>query len=236
MKCFSYKLVSYFFRTGFHRRIDFTDQALQHLAGAHLHHLVGSVGQHALHGLGPAHRRRQLLDEVLPGERKNHLLEQTLLHRLLDEIGIPLVKHLPGVGQNLQDHLQVFFPVWPPLAGIPFGPDGTTDLDALKAAMAQVGAFSFSEGSADAALLASDLLPGAYTVQVAGVGDVTGVGLAEIYDLGSGADGPTELVNISNIPPVPFLSFGSYEKQLDANEARARAILDEIIRFWRERE
>jgi choline dehydrogenase len=26
---------------------------------------------------------------------------------LLDEIGIPLVKHLPGVGQNLQDHLQV---------------------------------------------------------------------------------------------------------------------------------
>ena len=71
-------------------------------------------------------------------------------------------------------------------------------MDALKAAMAQVGAFSFSEGSADAALLATDLLPGAYTVQVSGVNDVTGVGLAEIYDLGSGADGPTELVNISN--------------------------------------
>ena len=47
-------------------------------------------------------------------------------------------------------------------------------------------------------MLAADLLPGAYTVQVSGVNDVTGVGLAEIYDLGASADGPTELVNISN--------------------------------------
>lgn len=73
-----------------------------------------------------------------------------------------------------------------------------SDLPGLKAAMAKVGAFGFSPGSADAALLAEDLAPGAYTVQLSGVDGVTGVALAEIYDLGSSVDGPTELVNISN--------------------------------------
>jgi hypothetical protein len=72
------------------------------------------------------------------------------------------------------------------------------DVAALKAAMTAVGAFDLTEGNTDAALLAEDLVPGAYTVQVSGVDGATGVALAEVYDLGASADGPTELVNISN--------------------------------------
>ena len=45
---------------------------------------------------------------------------------------------------------------------------------------AAVGAFPLDDGSSDAAVVAT-LLPGAYTVQVFGVGDTTGVALVEIY-------------------------------------------------------
>jgi hypothetical protein len=68
----------------------------------------------------------------------------------------------------------------------------------LSAAFGQVGAFPLDAGSLDAAFVVRDLAPGAYTVQVAGVGGQTGVGLAEIYDISSATDGPTELTNISN--------------------------------------
>ena len=53
---------------------------------------------------------------------------------------------------------------------------------ATPAAFAQVGAFSLPSGSADCALVAS-LPPGTYTVQVAGVGNTTGVALVEVYEL-----------------------------------------------------
>lgn len=52
----------------------------------------------------------------------------------------------------------------------------------LKASFASVGAFSLSDGSNDAALVAS-LPPGNYTVQVAGEKPVGGVVLVEIYEL-----------------------------------------------------
>jgi hypothetical protein len=58
---------------------------------------------------------------------------------------------------------------------------------------AQVGAFPFAEGSADCAVELS-LPPGAYTVQVSGVGNTTGIALAEVYEVSASG---TRLVNIS---------------------------------------
>lgn len=54
---------------------------------------------------------------------------------------------------------------------------------ALVAAAARVGAFAWTPGSKDAALLVA-LAPGRYTVVVRGVGDTTGVALLEAYDVG----------------------------------------------------
>ncbi len=58
----------------------------------------------------------------------------------------------------------------------------------------QVGAFALASGSADSAVLVS-LPPGAYTVQVSGVGNTTGVALAEIYEVSH--TGTARLVNIA---------------------------------------
>ncbi len=57
----------------------------------------------------------------------------------------------------------------------------TTAAAELAAAAARAGSFALPAGSRDAALLAV-LPPGAYTVQVSGVGAATGVALLEIYD------------------------------------------------------
>jgi YVTN family beta-propeller protein len=64
----------------------------------------------------------------------------------------------------------------------------------IAAVAAQVGAFPFATGSADCALVAS-LPAGSYTVQVSGVGDATGVALAEVYEISASG---TRLVNISS--------------------------------------
>ena len=58
---------------------------------------------------------------------------------------------------------------------------GTSTSDQLTAVSAQVGAFALPAGSKDAALLVT-LPPGAYTVQVSGVGNTTGVALIEVYE------------------------------------------------------
>jgi sugar lactone lactonase YvrE len=58
----------------------------------------------------------------------------------------------------------------------------------------QVGAFPFASGSNDSALVVS-LSPGAYTVQISGVNNTTGVALAEIYEVAS--TGTTRLINIA---------------------------------------
>jgi beta-xylosidase len=54
---------------------------------------------------------------------------------------------------------------------------------ALEAAFAQVGAFPPVANSSKDAALVVDLVPGLYTVHVAGVGDTTGVALVEVYEL-----------------------------------------------------
>jgi hypothetical protein len=52
----------------------------------------------------------------------------------------------------------------------------------LAGAFAQVGAFSLPATSADSALLIT-LPAGAYTVQVAGTNNSTGIALVEIYEM-----------------------------------------------------
>jgi hypothetical protein len=47
---------------------------------------------------------------------------------------------------------------------------------------AQVGAFALPSGGADSATIVN-LLPGAYTMQVSGVINSTGVALAEVYEV-----------------------------------------------------
>lgn len=51
----------------------------------------------------------------------------------------------------------------------------------LSAAFSKVGAFSIAAGSADSAMLIS-LNPGAYTVEVVGVNNATGIALVEVYE------------------------------------------------------
>ena len=84
---------------------------------------------------------------------------------------------------------------------------------------ASVGAFAFASGSADCALIAS-LPAGAYTVQVSGVNNTTGVALAEVYEVAASG---TRLINIStraqvgtggNIIIAGFVITGSGQDQL----------------------
>jgi YVTN family beta-propeller protein len=63
----------------------------------------------------------------------------------------------------------------------------------IASAAARVGAFGFAPSTADCALIVS-LPAGAYTVQVSGVDNTTGVALAEVYEMASSG---TRLVNIS---------------------------------------
>jgi len=65
---------------------------------------------------------------------------------------------------------------------------------AISTISAAVGAFALPSGSADSAMLAN-LSPGAYSVELSGVGATTGVGLVEVYETDT-AD-PDLLINIS---------------------------------------
>ena len=53
---------------------------------------------------------------------------------------------------------------------------------ALAPVFTQVGAYAFTAGSKDAALLVT-LQPGSYTAQLSGVGGTTGEGVAEVYEV-----------------------------------------------------
>ncbi len=63
-------------------------------------------------------------------------------------------------------------------------PTGTNPASAvtLASAIANYTGYPFTVGSRDSAVLV-ELAPGAYTVQVSGVGNTTGVSLVEVYDL-----------------------------------------------------
>jgi len=76
------------------------------------------------------------------------------------------------------------------------GWDRGANAAAVAAATARAGAFAFSPGSADAALL-SALTPGAYTAAIRSSGSTGGIALAEVYDLEPGEDSGARLVNLS---------------------------------------
>jgi hypothetical protein len=58
---------------------------------------------------------------------------------------------------------------------------GSANASAIRAAAAHVGAFAWTSGSADSAILVT-LSPGAYTAQVSSAPGDTGVALVEVYD------------------------------------------------------
>jgi len=58
---------------------------------------------------------------------------------------------------------------------------------------ASLGAFNLATNSRDAAILATNLAPGAYTATVSGVGTAAGVALVEVYDV----TGAARLLNLS---------------------------------------
>jgi hypothetical protein len=62
--------------------------------------------------------------------------------------------------------------------------DWSTGLDAgvIASAATAAGAFPFASGSKDAAMIVM-LPPGAYTVQLSGANNGTGVGIVEVYDV-----------------------------------------------------
>jgi sugar lactone lactonase YvrE len=89
----------------------------------------------------------------------------------------------------------------------------------IASVAAQVGAFAFASGSADCALIVN-LPAGAYTVEISGVNNTTGVALAEVYEVSSTG---TRLINIAtraqvgtggNIMIAGFVIGGSSTEQL----------------------
>jgi hypothetical protein len=56
------------------------------------------------------------------------------------------------------------------------------DAAVIAAAATAAGSFPFANGSKDAAMIVM-LTPGAYTVQLRGVGNATGIGIVEVYDV-----------------------------------------------------
>jgi hypothetical protein len=56
------------------------------------------------------------------------------------------------------------------------------DAASIAAAAASSGAFALANGSKDAAMLVM-LAPGSYTLQLSGVGNTTGIGIVEVYDV-----------------------------------------------------
>jgi hypothetical protein len=106
-----------------------------------------------------------------------------------------------GITQVLpQSHLALMSQTASTIAANSAWGGGTSLLQAFTA----VGAFPLAPNSADAALL-QGLGAGAYTAQLSGVSNTTGVGLAEIYDADSG---PTA-AHLSNISARASVGTGS---------------------------
>jgi hypothetical protein len=71
-----------------------------------------------------------------------------------------------------------------------------TNRVSVRTAEAVVGAFVLGAGSKDAALVVS-LEPGAYTIQVSGVGNTTGTAIVEVYDLDEADANKSRLANLA---------------------------------------
>ena len=86
-----------------------------------------------------------------------------------------------------------------------------------------VGAFPFAAGSKDAALFTS-LEPGAYTIQVSGVGNTTGTAMIEVYDLDEADANKSRLVNLATRALVQA-RFGPVISGFVVQGAVAKAVL-----------
>ncbi len=96
----------------------------------------------------------------------------------------------------------------------------TTD----TATMNSVGAFALTNGSRDAALVAT-LSPGAYTAQVSGVNNTSGVAILEIYDV----SGSARLMNLSTRAVVGSGANGLFSGLSVAPGGGARRVLVRAI-------
>lgn len=114
-----------------------------------------------------------------------------------------------GVGGALTDPKMDVVPLGQStviLANDDWSSGSAADVNALIATSATVGAFGLSNGSKDAAALATFNIPGAsnggYTVSITPAGtSAAGVALAEIYDT-DGLDAATRLINVSTLGAV----------------------------------
>ena len=73
---------------------------------------------------------------------------------------------------------------------------------------AAMGAFALTAGSKDAALLATNLAPGGYTLQITGVGGTAGIALAELYDTTASASYTATTPRLTNISSRTFVGTG----------------------------
>jgi DNA/RNA endonuclease G (NUC1) len=92
----------------------------------------------------------------------------------------PALAQFPLTGLLARPQLTLFSGATPVLQNT--GWSTSPDAAAFAAAAAQAGAFAFAPGSADTAMIVT-LAPGAYTAQVSGIGDTTGLALVEVYEL-----------------------------------------------------
>jgi DNA/RNA endonuclease G (NUC1) len=104
----------------------------------------------------------------------------TLPKRVLIRAAGPALAQFGLTGLLTRPQLTLFSGATPVLvnAGWTTSPDAA----AIPSAAASVGAFAFAPGSADAAMIVT-LAPGAYTAQVTGVAETTGLALLEVYEL-----------------------------------------------------
>jgi len=104
--------------------------------------------------------------------------------------------HVPG---TLADPVLTLFLGQTSIASNDNWSDDATLAATLRKAFATTQAFSFLEGSKDAALLVT-LAPGNYTVQTSGKSGGTGIALIEVYEVDSSSE--SRLVNLSTPSPV----------------------------------
>ena len=146
------------------------------------------VGLVEIYDLSPATAGRNLLNlstRAVAGTGAETLISGfviggTLPKRVLIRAAGPALAQFALTGLLARPQLTLFAGNTPVLRNTGWGT--VADPAALAAAAAVAGAFAFAPGSADAALIVT-LAPGAYTAQVTGVAETTGLALIEVYEL-----------------------------------------------------
>ncbi len=149
---------------------------------------AGGVGLIEIYDLSAASSGQNLLNlstRAIAGTGADTLISGlviggTLPKRVLIRAAGPALAQFGLAGLLARPQLTLFSGATPVLQNA--GWTTSPDAPALSAAAASAGAFAFASGGADAALLVT-LAPGAYTAQVTGVTETTGLALLEVYEL-----------------------------------------------------